>query len=421
VVPDRSHTLAESANTDENLLIARVRELSADTLDTAIERGRILKVLNLKWTDYETKHVGITFHTGYRLITLVDHPRMQDETWQKPAHWYTCYLLLTLSDQIFSSMVAEGHVNYHTTQRQVKDYVRLYRQRHMSSTSVEPPKLAPPKGKWVNQVVCGDALNLIAQLDDNSINAVITSPPYAEQRKQQYGGISEDDYPVWFVSIMTALRSKLTEDGSVIVVIRPHITDGDVSDYVMRTVMAVKSAGWIQPGLQTWYKPDSPPMGSKFRFRSAHEEVLWFSKSRQPYVNLTAGGNSNSQRLGFESGYTRFGNELLDGASVGVSSGASRRTDVFVAGVSENEKGINHPAIYPVPLCVQFIESWSRPGDLILDPFAGSGSTLLAARFVGRNYVGFDQNQEYVDLARRRLDRSEYEPHKASIDVLWSE
>ena len=148
-------------------------------------------------------------------------------------------------------------------------------------------------------------------------------------------------------------------------------------------------------------------------------------------MNLTAGGNPNSKRKGFQNGYERFGtlyegNERIDttgktnedvmvhGVSKGIHHGASRRTDVFIAGVNENAKGIKHPAIYPVTLCNQLIESFSNEGELILDPFVGSGTTLLAARYLKRKYIGFDISQEYADLAKNRLDGDEWRPKAPS-------
>lgn len=87
--------------------------------------------------------------------------------------------------------------------------------------------------------------------------------------------------------------------------------------------------------------------------------------------------------------------------------------------MSENENGIDHPAIYPVSLASSLIEMVSKPGDVVLDPFCGSGTTLLAARHLKRSYIGFDVNQKFVDLSLSRLASGEYEPDFASIDCLF--
>ena len=125
------------------------------------------------------------------------------------------------------------------------------------------------------------------------------SPPYAEQRAGHYEGVSEEDYPDFTVQWMTALAPKMTPDGSVFLVIRPHVRDGVLSDYVLRTRLAVREAGWHECEELIWLKPDAPPLGSQKRPRRAWESILWFSRSAQPYADLKACGKE-SDRLGFE-------------------------------------------------------------------------------------------------------------------------
>jgi DNA modification methylase len=230
-----------------------------------------------------------------------------------------------------------------------------------------------------NEILTGNCLELIGQLDDNSVNAVVTSPPYATQRQTQYASVSEADYPAWFTSIMTALKPKMTPDGSVLVVIRANVANGTLSDYVLRTRLQVREAGWVEVEELIWLKPDAPPLGSLQRPRRLWENILWFSPTNKPYVDLKACGNPNSKRVGFQ-GSTRFGlGDFISGVSKGVEKGTSKTTDVFLANVADIDKGVMHPAMYPVNLCAQMIQTFSKEGDLILDPFAGSGSTLLAA------------------------------------------
>jgi site-specific DNA-methyltransferase (adenine-specific) len=390
------------AAAEEQRLIARVKELSADTLETAIERGKILKCLDLKWHEYESRKIGITWRTAYRLMELVDHPRMDRSDWEKPARWTVCYELLTINDRLFDSMCDAGFVGYHTTRRQIRDFIRLHRRIPRPPT----PKIGHGRGRdvgVVNQILCGDCVDLIPRLPDETIHAVVTSPPYAEQRDGYYEGISESDYPEWFNAVMSALRPKLTPDGSVLVVIRPHISDGQVSDYVMRTRLKVREAAWIEAEELVWYKSDGPPLGSIFRPRRAWEQILWFSRARQPFVDLVAGGR-RSDHVGFANGENRY--RLYHDIGTSYSSGQARRTDVFVSGVAD-ATGVDHPAVYPMSLASALIEMVSRPGDVVLDPFCGSGTTLLVARHLKRKFVGFDSNQSYVDLARSRLEKNE--------------
>src|SRR4051812_17092187 len=112
---------------------------------------------------------------------------------------------------------------------------------------------------WLNAIQHASCFDALAKIPNNSINAVITSPPYAEQRKKQYGGVSEADYPTWTVEWMSAIWDRLTDDGNVAIVIRPHLKNGQISDYVLRTRLALREAGWRECEELIWIKPGSPP------------------------------------------------------------------------------------------------------------------------------------------------------------------
>ena len=86
-----------------------------------------------------------------------------------------------------------------------------------------------------------------------------------------------------------------------------------------------------------------------------------------------------------------------------LKDGVSRCSDVFVAGIGENENGIDHPAMFPVSLAEQLILTCSREGDLVCDPFCGAGSSLVAAKHLGRDFRGFDVSRKYVKMALQRL------------------
>ena len=253
-------------------------------------------------------------------------------------------------------------------------------------------------------LICGDALTLITTLPNGSVNLCLTSPPYAEQRKRQYGGVPEKEYPAWMVSVMAALRPNLRDDGSVLLVIRSHVRDGVVSDYVLRTRLALRNDGWNEFQECVWVKPDAPFLGSHDRLRASFEPILCFSKSKVPYINLTANGNY-SERIGF-TGAFRFGDNgpFHSKRPSKLKIGQSRGTDVFTANLADNGSGIMHPAAYPTSLCEQLILQFSREGDAVLDPFCGSGTTLVAAQRLGRRWIGFDSKREYVEIAAKRLN-----------------
>jgi len=283
-------------------------------------------------------------------------------------------------------------------QRRVAERLKQIQERRQQSRPLRIKKLGGP-------VLQGDCLDLIPTLEDGSVSLVVASPPYAEQRAGHYEGVSEEDYPDFTVQWMTALEPKMTPDGSVFIVIRPHVRDGVLSDYLLKTRLAVREAGWHECEELIWLKPDAPPLGSLKRPRRTWESILWFSKSPQPYCDLKACGRE-SERVGFV-GSLRFGvggdSPLSRVQAAGCTNGVARIPDVIVANVCEIEPGLAHPAVFPLALAEQLIKTFSQEGDLVLDPFCGSGQTLLAAKGCGRRYLGIEREAKYVRIALGRL------------------
>jgi len=196
------------------------------------------------------------------------------------------------------------------------------------------------KADDAERVTCGDCLDLIPRLDNRSVDLVLCSPPYAEQRRSHYKGVSEATYAKWTVRWMGLLREKLTHDGSVLLVIRPHLKKGVLADYVLRTRLALREDGWSENEELIWLKPDAPPLGSTNRPRRTWESILWFSKTANPYCNLTACGRE-STRIGFLPSL-RFGlghESIYNGQKVELRTGKARCSDVFVAPVEASRRG----------------------------------------------------------------------------------
>ena len=257
-----------------------------------------------------------------------------------------------------------------------------------------------------NRIVTGDCFEVLPKLDFESVAACITSPPYALQRKGQYGGVSEDKYPIWTMKWMSELRPKLTRKGSVLIVIRPHLEKGQVSDYVMNTRRLLRKDKWVECEELIWEKKDAPPLGSICRPRRTYESILWYSKTPHPYINLRACG-SESDRTGGFYGSTRFATgknmPVHAGQKQEDKTGISRVSDVFTANVGNIDPGIEHPAMYPRSLTDQLVLTFSRPDEKILDPFCGSGTTCLSAVALGRQAIGIEKVEKYAIIARQRL------------------
>jgi site-specific DNA-methyltransferase (adenine-specific) len=250
------------------------------------------------------------------------------------------------------------------------------------------------------EIIHGDCLDVLRGMPDASVNAVVTSPPYAMQRVAQYGGTPETAYPEWTVAWMRAVRRVLVPDGSVFVNIREHIKDGELSDYVHRTRMALRADGWIECDEIIWHKPGSPPLGHTGRPRRAWERVLWFSPSRRPYCDPKANGQA-SRRVGGV--VNRTNTSQLHGDQAPHQDGISRCEDIVSVSVRCVPNGIEHPAAYPAPLAAWLMRLVTPIGGCVLDPFAGSGSTGVACMQTGRSFIGIEREAAYVEIARKRI------------------
>lgn len=249
----------------------------------------------------------------------------------------------------------------------------------------------------------GCLFDILPQLPALSVNAVITSPPYAEQRKKQYGGIIEADYPAWTVRWMSEVRRLLIPGGNVAIVIRSHVENGVISDYVLRTRLALRADGWQEIEELIWIKPTAPPLGNILRPRRSWENILWFSNNHKPFCDPLANGIA-SDRIGLDS--TKGMDDYLhDKEAREVHSGVARCRDYIEVATHETNKDKfnTHPAQYPEKLARWLIGLLCPRNGIVLDPFMGSGTTLLAARRELRSAIGVEVNAVYTDIARRRL------------------
>jgi len=273
------------------------------------------------------------------------------------------------------------------------------------------------------EVLHGDCIEVMRTLPADSVDAVITSPPYAMQRKATYGGVPESDYPAWTVAWMAEVRRLLKRDGSAIINIRPHIKNGQISDYVLRTRLALRAVGWNECEELIWNKISGPPLGHVNRPRRSWESLHWFAKHGRPYCDpRAAGGPPVEKRARQMSGRARTHGwgHVRDTQVVIPLAERSRVTDVIAVSVRKNEDDSptnKHPAPYPPDLaewCGQLI---CPPGGTVLDPFSGSASTGVAAIRNGWDYIGIDAVEEYVDMSRRRLAVVALEEGSADIPL----
>jgi DNA modification methylase len=251
----------------------------------------------------------------------------------------------------------------------------------------------------------GDCIEVMASMPAESADAIVTSPPYAMQRKTTYGGVPESEYPSWTVAWMAEAWRILKPNGSVLINIRPHIKNGQISDYTLRTRLALREAGWNECEELIWHKPGSAPFGSAARPRRAWESVHWFAKHGRPHCAPKAAGGTYTK---IQTGRGRTGAHISAIQQYTEHEPIPARvSDVaqFSTRLNANSDGLNdHPAPYPWQLAEWLGKLVCPPGGIILDPFSGSGSTGIAAIRNGWDYIGIDAVEEYVDMSRKRLE-----------------
>ena len=256
------------------------------------------------------------------------------------------------------------------------------------------------------ELYTGDCVDVMAGLQAESVDAIVTSPPYAMQRKSTYGGIPEADYPAWTVAWMNEARRILKPDGSVIINIRPHIKGGVISDYVLRTRLALRESGWAELEELIWFKKGGAPLGSTKRPRRSWESLLWYGKHGRAYSAPKSAG-VRTERSGGAGG--RLGPHIHAGQTP-VVPGAARVSDVVAIStrVNANSNGLNgHPAPFPWQLAEWCGKLICPPGGTILDPFNGSASTGVAALRNGWHYIGIDVVEEYIQMSQQRLEHEQ--------------
>ena len=255
------------------------------------------------------------------------------------------------------------------------------------------------------ELYIGDCIDVLKELPDGIVDSVVTSPPYAMQRASTYGGIHEKDYPEWTVAWMQEVRRVLKDDGSVIINISPHIKNGELSDYVLRTRLALRDDGWTELGEMIWNKPTAMPVGNTRRPRRHWESLLWFGKHGKPFTDPQAHGKAASNHKASGQHITKGWGHYGVGADRAQYPKIARCSDV--AYIMPSGESTGHPAPFPWQLAEWCGKLITPPGGTILDPFTGSSSTGVAAKRNGWNFIGIDQSPEYIEISRQRLNSVE--------------
>jgi len=267
---------------------------------------------------------------------------------------------------------------------------------------------------YLNRIYCGDAAKVMSQLPDKSVDLIVTSPPYADRRKKQYGGPPPEKYVEWFLPFAKEFKRILKQRGSIILNIKENANRGERQVYVLELIIEMRKNGWFWVEDYIWHKKNAFPGKWSNRFRDAWEHCLHFTKDRnfkmyKESVKVPIGpwAAPRLKKLGVndrirsesrtESGFGRQLTNWVGKRKVYPSN------VLYLPTVSANK---NHCAVFPESLPTWFIKLFTKKGDVILDPFIGSGTTAIAAIKTERNFVGIDLSKKYYTMSNKVIKKT---------------
>ncbi len=247
----------------------------------------------------------------------------------------------------------------------------------------------------LDAVHCMDNCQGMMLLPDESIDLVVTSPPYDDLRT--YGGHSWD-----FYGVAWNLARVLKPGGVIVWNVADQTKDGSETGTSLRQALHFQSIGLSLHDTMI-YEKDALQFPDKDRYGQISEYMFVLSKGRPKSIHLLTDRKNKSF------GRTVTGtNRRKDGKTVTMSCYGKdikefgTRFNVWRLSSAKGAKDGNHPAQMPFRMATDHIQSWSNKGDIVLDPFMGSGTTAKAAQELGRHYIGFEINEEYIEICRRR-------------------
>lgn len=263
----------------------------------------------------------------------------------------------------------------------------------------------------LDTIICGDCEQVLKRFPSNYFNLIVTSPPYADRREKNYGGIHPDRYVDWFLPKSKEFLRVLSIDGTFILNIKERIVNGERHTFVLRLIMEMRKQGWLWTEEFIWHKKNCYPGRWPNRFRDAWERLLQFNKDKkfkmfQEAVMVPVGDWSKKRLQNLtETDFVRDESDTESGFGKRVINWIGRDmvypTNVLHMATECSDK--KHSATFPESLPAWFIKLFTEKDDIVLDPFIGSGTTAIAAKRLYRHFVGIEIKPEHCEIARERL------------------
>lgn len=253
----------------------------------------------------------------------------------------------------------------------------------------------------LNKTYCENCLVTMSKMPDNFIDLTITSPPYDKLRN--YKGYVFDFKPI------ARELYRVTKEGGVIVwVVGDATIKGNETGTSFKQALYFKEIGFNLHDTMIYHKRAVGACGSKFSYNQAFEYMFIFSKEKLKIFNPIK--DLIPKRAGKLTTYTKGSKSNTRGYNsethIKIAPHTSKRQNIWAYNIgfgSGNDKTM-HPAVFPEQLVNDHILSWSNKGDLIYDPFMGSGTTAKIALLNNRKYIGSEMSKEYCEIIKKRLE-----------------
>lgn len=264
---------------------------------------------------------------------------------------------------------------------------------------------------YINEIVCGDNVEVLKGFPDSCIDLTVTSPPYDNLRT--YNGFEWD-----FEGLARELYRVTKKGGVVVWVVGDATINGSETGTSFRQALTFIDVGFRLHDTMIYEKNTSsfPARRDGVRYTQIFEYMFVLSKGRPKTVDLIC---DKPNKWAGHKNWGRNTKRCKDGHLVEIEDikkvpKFSPRNNIwrYVVGggfASTDKEAHQHPAIFPEKLAEDHIKSWSKPGDIVLDPFCGSGTTAKMALLNKRKFIGIDISEEYVDLARNRISKYQEE------------
>lgn len=286
--------------------------------------------------------------------------------------------------------------------------------------------------------VLGDSLRVLESLPEDSVDLVVTSPPYALHFKKEYGNADQSEYIDWLLPFAREIRRVLKNTGSFVLNVGGAWTPGKPtrSIYTYKLLIAlVEEIGFELAQEFFWYNPAKMPVPAEWvtvrriRVKDSVEFVWWFGKTADPKATNRAVLRPYSKDMlrlkqrGIKPTKRPGGHVINEGFAKGDQGGSippnvideDTPTDLLKFGNNAandaytkrcKEAGIKiHPARFPAVLPEFFIKMLTDPEDIVIDPFAGSNTTGMVAEALGRRWISVDLDETYLEASKFRFDQ----------------